>query len=323
MKNNEKFIPNFNDIQNARTSIAQYIYNTPVLFNETINQLTNANILFKCENLQKTGSFKIRGATNALLNYFDKARKFGVVTHSSGNFAKALSHIAKELGVKATIIMPHNAPEIKINGVKANGANIIFCESTLESRQSTLNDFLTHHNSVFISPYDDPFIIAGQGSATIELIEFLNNSIQLDYLIAPVGGGGLISGTAIAIKFLSPKTKIIAAEPEGANDAFRSFRDGKLYPSTNPKTIADGLLTSLSELTFSIICNYVDFVLTVKEEAIVNAMEMIYNEMKIVVEPSGAVPFAVVLQYNHIFERAKIGIILSGGNVDLKKLPFL
>lgn len=323
MKNNEKFIPNVKDIHNARALIAQFIYTTPVLTNETINRLTDANILFKCENLQKTGSFKMRGATNAMLNYFDKAKEFGVVTHSSGNFAKALSFIAKKLDVKATIIMPQNAPAIKINGVKANGADIIFCESTLESRQFVLNEFLTHHNSVFIPPYDDSFIIAGQGTATLELFDSLNNTVKLDYLIAPVGGGGLISGTAIASKFLSPKTKIIAAEPEGADDAFRSFRDGKLYPSTNPKTIADGLLTSLSELTFSIMRNYVDFVLTVKEETIVYAMELIFNEMKIVVEPSAAVPFAVVLQYKNIFEKANIGIILSGGNVDLKMLPFL
>ncbi|MGQ9819617.1 MAG: pyridoxal-phosphate dependent enzyme [Candidatus Kapaibacteriales bacterium] len=323
MKNNEKFIPNFKDIQNARASISEFIYTTPVLINETINQWTNAAIFFKCENLQKTGSFKIRGATNAILNYFDRAKKYGVVTHSSGNFAKALSFITRQLSIKATIIMPRSAPEIKINGVKANGATIIFCESTLESRQAALNDFLAHYDSVFIPPFDDSYIIAGQGTATIEFYEFLKPTIQLDYLIAPVGGGGLISGTAIASKFLSPKTKVIAAEPEGADDAFCSFRDRKLYPSSNPKTIADGLLTSLSELTFSIIRTYVDSVLTVKEENIVKAMELIFNEMKIVVEPSAAVALAVVLQYKNNFENANVGIILSGGNVDIKKLPFL
>lgn len=322
MESKEKFIPTYREILKAQKKITPYIYQTPIFQNEWINKLTNSIIFFKCENLQKTGSFKLRGATNALLNYIEQAKKYGVVTHSSGNFAKALSYISSKLNVKTTVIMPRTSPAAKITGVLENNSDIIFSEPTLLDRQSKLDNFLLHQDAVFIPPYDDPYIIAGQGTATVEFIYSLGNSNQLDYLIAPIGGGGLISGTAIASKFLSPRTKVIGGEPKGADDAYRSKRDKKIYPSVNPKTIADGLLTSLSELTFSIILNKVDQILTVSEEMIVKAMKIIFSKMKIIIEPSSAVAFAVVLQYNEMFRNSKTGIILSGGNLDIEDLPF-
>lgn len=322
MKNKKKYIPNYRHILGAKERITPFIIETPILKSEWIDKFTNCSIYFKCENLQKTGSFKIRGATNALLNYFDQAKEFGVVTHSSGNFGKALAYISNKLGVKAVVIMPRNAPTSKINGVLEYNAEVIFCEPTLSARQKALEEFLRFEKFVFIPPYDNPHIIAGQGTAAIELFSYLDKITQLDYLIAPVGGGGLISGTAIASKFLSPGTIIIAGEPEGADDAYRSIREGKILPSQNPKTIADGLLTSLSELTFSLIRNNVDKILTVKEESIISAMKIMWNELKVIVEPSAAVAFAVVLQYYKMFTGSKIGIIISGGNVDLDNIPF-
>jgi threonine dehydratase len=247
-----------------------------------------------------------------------EARK-GVGTHSSGNHAAALSLAARMKGIPAYIVMPRTAPEIKIKAVKGYGGKITFCEPTLEARESTMKKVLEETGAVFIPPYNHFDIIAGQGTCAKELMEEVTN---LDIVMAPVGGGGLISGTAIAVKGISPETKVIAAEPANADDAFRSFHAGKIIPSVNPSTIADGLLTSLGPLTFEIIVKKVDDIITVSESSIINAMRMIWERMKIIVEPSAAVPFAALVEGKIDFRRKRIGIILSGGNADLDKLPF-
>jgi len=238
----------------------------------------------------------------------------GVATHSSGNHAAALALAAKRQGVNAYIVMPKTAPKVKIEAVKGYGADIIFCEPTLQARESTLEKVVEKTGATFIHPYDNYNIIAGQGTATLELLE---QTSDLDLVMAPIGGGGLISGTALSVSSLSPKTKIFGVEPAGADDALRSFEQGKIIPSVNPQTIADGLLTSLSDKTFKIITKHVNEILTVKEESIVQAMKLIWERMKIIVEPSGAVPFAAVIEHDLGKQFKKIGIIVSGGNINL------
>ena len=249
----------------------------------------------------------------------DKAARKGVGTHSSGNHAAALSLAARIKGIKAHIVMPENSPEIKKKAVLGYGGKITFCKPTLEAREQTMEKILEETGATFIHPYNDFHIISGQGTATIELLEEVNN---LNIIMSPVGGGGLLSGTAIATKSINPNIKVIAGEPLNANDAYKSFKSGTLIPSVNPNTIADGLLTSLSPLTFSIIKKYVDNILTVKEESIVLAMRIIWERMKIIIEPSSAVPLAAILENKALFKDKKIGIILSGGNLDLGSLPF-
>jgi threonine dehydratase len=312
-------IPTFDDIVKAHSQIKNTINHTPVLTSTNINELLNTNIFFKCENFQKVGAFKFRGATNAVLNMNNKELKNGVATHSSGNHAAALALAAKIRNTKAYIVMPNNAPEVKKSAVKSYGAEIIFCEPTLEARESTLNEVVKKTGATFIHPYDNYNVICGQGTAAKELLEEIPD---LDTIIAPVGGGGLLSGTSISGKSINPNIKIIAAEPKGADDAFRSFRRKELVPSINPITIADGLLTSLSDMTFEIILKNVDDIITVKEESIIQAMHLVWERMKIIIEPSSAVPLASILENKQLFEYKKIGIIISGGNVDLKILPF-
>lgn len=308
------------DIQQAHKRIKSFIHLTPVLSSNGINEIAGAELYFKCENLQKVGAFKARGATNAVLSLTNEEMKNGVATHSSGNHAAALSLAAKWQGIKAYIVMPRTAPKVKVEAVKGYGGEIVFCEPTLAARETTLENVVKKTNATFIHPYDNYTIIAGQGTAALELLEQVSG---LDLVMAPVGGGGLMSGTALTVSSLSPKTQIFGAEPAGADDAYRSFKDGKIYPSINPKTIADGLLTSLSEKTFGIIRKHVHEILTVSEESIIQAMRLIWERMKIIVEPSSAVPFAAVLEHNLGKEYNKIGIILSGGNVDLTKLPWI
>jgi threonine dehydratase len=315
----EILIPSYEDIIEAHKRIGNYLHRTPILTSKNLNEIAKCSLFFKCENFQKTGSFKARGAMNAVLSLPKDKLTNGVATHSSGNHAQALAFAAKIVGTKATIVMPRTAPKPKINSVASLNAEIIFCEPTLKSREETLSEVVEKTGAVVIHPYDNPFVIAGQGTCVKELFE---DGYELDFILAPVGGGGLLSGTSISTKFLSKNTKIFGVEPEGANDAYKSFRDNKIYPSVNPQTIADGLLTSLSERTFKIIKHNVDDIITVSEEMILQAMFLIFERLKIVVEPSGAVPFAGVLQHNSIFEKKKVGIILSGGNVDLSKLPF-
>ncbi len=312
-------IPDFIDILSAHERIKPFIHKTPVLSSESINKITGASLFFKCENLQKVGAFKFRGASNAILQLNEAQRKKGVATHSSGNHAAALALAAKNAGIKAYVVMPENAPEIKKKAVKSYGAEITFCAPTLEARESTLEKVIEKTGAVFIHPYDNSQIICGQGTAALELLQ---NKSDLDIVMAPVGGGGLMSGTAITAKGLNPKIKVFAAEPEMADDAYRSFKSGMLLPSVNPNTIADGLRTSLSELTFKIISNKVDIILTVSEKSVIKAMRLIWERMKIIIEPSSAVPLAAILEHSLMFEGKKVGIIISGGNVDLSNLPF-
>ncbi len=312
-------LPSFSDIEKAHDRIRPYIHHTPVLSSKSINEMVGADLFFKCENLQKVGAFKFRGACNSVFALTDEEAKNGVCTHSSGNHAAALALAARMRGIPAYIVMPENAPEIKKIAVAGYGAQITFCTPTLEARESTLKKVAAETGATEIHPYNYFNVICGQGTAAKELIEEIGN---LDVVMAPVGGGGLLSGTAISTKALLLNARVIAAEPDGADDAFRSFYSKDLQPSVAPKTIADGLLTSLGSLTFPIILKDVDQIVTVSEEGIVAAMRMIWERMKIIIEPSSAVPLAAILENKVDVKGKRVGIILSGGNVDLGKLPF-
>ena len=312
-------LPTFADIEEAHERIRSYIHHTPVMTSKSINEIVGAELFFKCENLQKVGAFKFRGACNSVFSLSDEEAKNGVCTHSSGNHAAALALAARMRCVLAYIVMPENAPEIKKKAVAGYGALITFCEPTQAAREATLTQISGQTGATEIHPYNYFNVICGQGTAAKELIEETN---WLDVVMAPVGGGGLLSGTAIATRKLLPNARVIAAEPAGADDAFRSFYSQTLHPSVSPKTMADGLLTSLGSLTFTIVLGNVDQVVTVSEEGIVTAMRMIWERMKIIIEPSSAVPFAAILANKLDIKDKKIGIILSGGNVDLGKLPF-
>jgi threonine dehydratase len=312
-------LPEYKDIVKAHDRIHEYIHRTPVLTSKSINAIFDSEIYFKCENFQKVGAFKFRGATNAILSLSKVEAANGVGTHSSGNHAAALALAAGMKGIPAYIVMPRTAPGIKIKAVKGYGGKITFCEPTLEAREGTLKKVLEETNAVFVPPYNHFDIICGQGTCAKELMEEIPG---LDIVMAPVGGGGLISGTAIAVKGISPVTKVIAVEPANADDAFRSFHAGEIIPSVHPNTIADGLLTSLGTLTFAVIMKKVDKIITVSELSIIQAMRMIWERMKIIAEPSGAVPLAALVEGKNIFRRKRIGIILSGGNADLDNLPF-
>ena len=312
-------VPLFEDIREAHSRIKKYIHRTPVLTSESLNNISGTQLYFKCENFQKTGAFKYRGATNAVLNLSEDNRSFGVATHSSGNHAAALALAAKTNGIKCYVVMPENAPKVKVDAVKNYGAEITFCKPGLQYREETLNKLIAKNKATFIHPYNFHDVICGQGTAALEFAEDIPD---LDVILAPVGGGGLLSGTAISAKTLNPRIKIFGAEPANADDACRSFHSGILVPSVNPNTIADGLLTSLGELTFEIIRRNVNDIFTVSEASIIRALKLIWQRMKIVVEPSSAVPLAVVLENGHQFQYLKTGIILSGGNADLSLLPF-
>jgi len=312
-------LPEFKDVIKAYERIRDYIHRTPVLTSKSLNTIFGSEIFFKCENFQKVGAFKFRGATNAIMSLSDEEARNGVVTHSSGNHAAALALAAGMKGIPAYIVMPRTAPEIKIKAVKGYGGKITFCEPTLESRESTMDNVINETKAVFIPPYNHFDIISGQGTCAKELMEEIPD---LEIVMAPVGGGGLVSGTAIAVKGISQRTKVIAVEPANADDAFRSFKSGKIIPSVYPDTIADGLLTSLGTLTFAIIMKKVDEIITVSESSIIQAMRMIWERMKIIVEPSGAVPLAALIEGKGNFRNKRIGIILSGGNTDLDNLPF-
>jgi threonine dehydratase len=276
-------------------------------------------IFFKCENFQKVGAFKARGATNAVRSLGHDSLTKGVATHSSGNHAQALSWAAALAGANAYIVMPSNSSPVKVDAVKGYGGRITLCEPTLSSRETTLHKIIEETGAIEIHPYNNPRIIAGQATSALELIEEIPG---LDIIIAPVGGGGLLSGTALSALFFAPGTKVVAAEPEQANDAFRSFTAGTLIPSVNPQTIADGLRTSLGSLTFPIIQKHVSLIVTVSEDSIVRAMKLLWERMKIIVEPSSAVPFAAIMENKINIEGKRVGLILSGGNVDLNNLPW-
>ena len=297
--------------------IQPYIHRTPVLTCQTLDRMSGAALFFKCENSQKMGAFKMRGAANAILCLNVEARQKGVATHSSGNFAQALALSAKMLGVKAYIVMPSNSPAVKKAAVRDYGGEIIECEPNLQAREDTLQAVVERTGATFLHPYNQENVINGQGTAAMELLEEVEN---LDVMLAPVGGGGLIGGTALAARFFSPQTKVFAAEPFGADDAWQSKQAGHIIPQTNPQTIADGLRTSLGDQTFPLIRDFVEKIIRVEEQEIVEAMHLLMERMKIVVEPSGAVPLAAVLKEKNLFEGKRVGLILSGGNVDLKTL---
>ncbi|MBK9782677.1 MAG: pyridoxal-phosphate dependent enzyme [Anaerolineales bacterium] len=307
------------DIQQAAQRIKPYIHRTPVLTNKSLNEKVGAQVYMKCENLQKVGAFKFRGASNAVWSLTDEEAARGVVTHSSGNHAQALALAAKMRGIPAYIVMPSNAPQVKKNAVAGYGGQITFCEPTLEARESTMEGIRLRTGASVVHPYDNERVMAGQGTAALELLEEVPD---LDVILAPVGGGGLLSGTSIAATETKKGIRVIAAEPEMADDAFRSMQAGKIIPSQNPKTIADGLLTSLGVLTYPVIKERVEQVVTVSEAGIVDSMKFIWERAKIVIEPSAATVIAVLWERKIDLSGLKVGVILSGGNVDLEKLPW-
>lgn len=313
------------DVQTAADRIAGVARRTPVMTCGMLDEMAGRKLFFKCENFQKVGAFKFRGAFNAVSQLSDDDASRGVVTHSSGNHAQALALAAKMRGVPAFIVMPSSASTVKRVAVEGYGAEVILCEPTLEARETTADEVQQRTGATFIHPYDHPHIIAGQGTATLELMEQSRElGAELDAIIAPVGGGGLLSGTCIAASGSDPRPRIFAAEPLGADDAARSFAAGELIPQTGPDTIADGLLTSLGDLTWPIIRDHVERIFTVSDEQIVEAMRLLWERAKLLIEPSSAVVLAAVLSdaFREVEGAETLGLIVSGGNVSLDKLPF-
>ncbi len=311
-------LPTRESIQEAHRRIAPYIHRTPILTNESIDHAAGASLFFKTENFQKVGAFKARGALNAILALKEQGKLESVGTHSSGNHAQALAKAAALVGIKAHIVMPTSAPAVKKAAVLDYGGEVIECEPTLEARESTLKNVIRETGAVEIHPYNDYLVIEGQATAAKELIEDVDE--PLDMIITPVGGGGLLSGSILSSKYYSPETDVYAGEPEGADDAFKSLQAGKIIPSVKPDTIADGLLTSLGEKGWSIIKGGVRDIITVSDAEILKSMKWLWERAKIVVEPSGAVPLAAVLKRPEIFKGQNVGIIISGGNVDVGKI---
>ena len=311
--------PTLDDIYEAAQRIRPYIHRTPVLTSESLNQKVGAQVFLKCENFQKVGAFKFRGACNAVFSLTDQEAASGVSTHSSGNHAQALALAARMRDVPAYIVMPNNAPTVKKAAVAGYGGKITFCEPTLEAREATLARVVEETGSTIVHPYNDEHVIAGQGTAALELLEEVPN---LDAIIAPVGGGGLLSGTSIAASETKRGIRVIAGEPEMADDAYRSLKTGEILPSIKPKTVADGLLTSLGDKTFPIIQQCVEQIVTVSEQGIIESMKFIWERVKIIVEPSSAVAVGVLWERKIDLTGLKVGAILSGGNVDLEKLPW-
>ncbi len=299
--------------------IAPHIHKTPVLTSRIINEITGTSVFFKCENFQRMGAFKMRGATNAIMQLTEQERARGVVTHSSGNFAQALSLAAKSLGVKAFIVMPSNAPQVKKDAVKGYGGQIIECEPTLAERQRNADAIVQKEGATFVHSSNDLNVILGQGTAGKELLEI---QPELDYVFSPVGGGGLIAGTALAAHFFGHHCKVIGGEPFEVDDAYRSLQSGRIESNARTNTVADGLKTQLGDINFPIIQQHVDKIIRVTETEIIAAMRLLWERMKLVTEASSAVALAALIKEREHFVEKKVGIILSGGNVDLGKLPF-
>jgi threonine dehydratase len=311
--------PTLADVRQAAARIRPYAHRTPILTCASLDEAVGAQVFMKCENLQKVGAFKFRGACNAVFSLSDEEAARGVATHSSGNHAQALALAARLRGIPAYIVMPENAPAVKKAAVAGYGGQITVCKPTLQARELTLAQVVQESDAMVVHPYNNYQVIAGQGTAALELLEEVPD---LDAVIAPVGGGGLLSGTAIAARGLAPRVRVLGAEPEMADDAFRSLRAGRILPSENPKTIADGLLTSLGTLTFPIIQQHVEGIVTVSEAGIIAVMKFIWERAKIVIEPSAAVPVAVLWERAIELNGLRVGVILSGGNVDLERLPW-
>lgn len=306
-------------LKETRARVEKHIYRTPVLSSRLLNSMSGAELFFKCDNFQMAGSYKIRGATNAILSIPEDKRQQGVATHSSGNFAQALSLASKHLGIPAYIVMPENAPSVKMNAVRDYGGKIITCPATLKDREETLAKIISETGATSIHPSNDYHVIMGQATMSAELIEEIGN---LDAIVVPVGGGGILAGTCISKAEMKPTIEIFGAEPAGADDAFHSLRLGKIMPSLQPNTIADGLRTQLGDINFPIIQKYVKEILRVEDEDIIEAMKLIWERMKIIVEPSSAITFAAVLKNKEQFLGKKVGLIITGGNVSLSQLPF-
>ena len=307
------------ELSNCYERIRPYIHNTPILTSSLINNLVGAELYFKCENFQRAGAYKIRGATNAIIQLSKSQQEHGVVTHSSGNFAQALSLASRNLNIKATIVMPSNSPKVKKNAVLEYGGEVIECDPTIEAREAAADMVVTNTGATFIHPSNNPDVIVGQGTAGLELLKVHSN---LDYMICPVGGGGLIAGTALATTYFSDRCKLIGGEPKEADDAYRSLISGKIETNTTTNTIADGLRTQLGSYNFPIIKKHVRQIIRVSEPEIIEAMQLIWERMKIIIEPSSAVAFAAILRDKQHFKNQKIGVIISGGNVDINNLPF-
>lgn len=312
-------IPTLSDIKRAHQRISKIIVDTPVLTSHSINEMTGCEVYFKCENFQKVGAFKMRGAANMIMGFRPEERVNGFATHSSGNHAQAVALAAQLAGTKAYVVMPKNAATVKINAVKDYGAELILCEPTEQAREEVCNEVVERTGAIFVPPFDDYRIIAGQATAAKELMETVEN---LQVIMTPVGGGGLAAGTALAAKYLDQNIEVVLGEPENANDAYKSLKAGKIVPVENPDTIADGLKATIGQRNFEIIQAHVKNIFTVSEEEIIQAMRIIWERMKIIIEPSCAVPFAALLKHKEHFTRKHVGIILTGGNVDLGNLPF-
>jgi len=317
----EKYAASIDDIRAAAGRIKGVGHRTPILTSQTLDEMAGRKLFFKCENFQKVGAFKLRGGWNAVSMLSDEEAAKGVCTHSSGNHAQAVAFSAMKRGIASYIVMPNNVPDVKLDAVKGYGANIILCEPTLEARETTLDEITKKTGAQVVHPFNNPNVIAGQGTAALEMIDDLGT---LDAMIAPIGGGGLMSGTCIATRSLLPETKLFGAEPAGADDAYRSLKEGKIIPQTDPDTICDGLLTSLGEYTWNILKDHLEAIYTVTDDEVINAMRLVWERMKIIIEPSSATAVAVALksEFKALEGLEKVGIILTGGNVELSKLPF-
>ena len=313
------YIPTFADLLIANERIKPYIHRTPVLTSSYINDLVGAELFFKCENFQKAGAFKARGASNAVFGLSDDQAAKGVATHSSGNHGTCLAYAAGRRGIACTVVMPRTAPQAKKDAVKGYGGVVVECEPSTTSREAVFAGVVAKSGAEFVHPYNDPRVIAGQGTCSKELIEQVAG---LDAVVAPVGGGGMVSGTCLSLSNLAPKIKIYAAEPKQADDAYRSFKAGHIIADDAPNTVADGLKVPLKELTWHFVSKHVADIFTTSEQEIIDAMLLMWKRMKIVVEPSSAVPLAAILKNKKHFAGQRIGVIVTGGNVDLEKLPW-
>jgi threonine dehydratase len=315
----EMYIPTLGDMLIAHERIRPHIHRTPVLTSQFINARTGADLFFKCENLQKAGAFKARGASNAVFGLTDAQAKRGVATHSSGNHGTCLSYAAGRRGIPCTVVMPHTAPQAKKDAVRGYGGVVVECDPSTSSREAVFAEVVSQTGAEFVHPYNDARVIAGQGTCSKELLEQVAG---LDAVIAPIGGGGMVSGTCLTLSNLAPSVKIYAAEPEQADDAYRSFKAGHIIADDAPETVADGLKVPLKELTWHFVSNHVTDILTASEDEIVDAMKLIWKRMKIVMEPSSAVPLATILKNKEIFAGQRVGVVITGGNVDLDQLPW-
>lgn len=313
-------VPTYADVEAAHDRIQPYIHETPVLTSSYFNELTGAELFFKCENFQKAGAFKARGASNAVFGLSDEKAALGVATHSSGNHALSLAYAADQRGIPATVVMPHTAPQAKKDAVRGYGGKIVECEPSTSSREATFAEVVAATGADFVHPYNDPRVIAGQGTCSKELVSQVDG---LDAIIAPIGGGGMVSGTCLTLSAVAPGVEVYAAEPEQADDAYRSFKAGHIIADDAPITVADGLKVPLKDLTWHFVSNHVTDILTASEEEIIDAMKATWQRMKIVIEASCAVPLATIIKNKEVFAGKRVGVIITGGNVDMDTLPWL